>query len=89
VTEVRCTRSACRALLAYCIPAIHRDTREPYCYACARRINAACGEDVVELPRTEIRGDSEVEIDEPLVAHGAGPARPRRVRRGIWNKGAS
>ena len=32
--------------------------------------------------RTEVRGD----VEEPLIAHGAGPAAPRRVRRNIYQK---
>ena len=39
-----------------------------------------------KLRATEIRGDCEIEVEDPLIAHGAGPAAPRRVRRGIWLK---
>lgn len=43
---------------------------------------------VSDDPRpTEIQGDVEIEREEPLIAHGAGPARPRRVRRRVWLKG--
>lgn len=36
--------------------------------------------------RTVVQGDVEIEEPEPLIAHGAGPAATRRVRRNIWRK---
>lgn len=62
-----CTRSACGASLSYCIPAIHRDTGEPYCYACARRINEACGEEVVQLPRRSKKQGRSAVSASPLI----------------------
>lgn len=36
--------------------------------------------------RMELRGADLVEVEEPLIAHGAGPAAPRRVRRNAYLK---
>lgn len=42
----KCTRTACTNQIGE-HPAIHRDSKKYYCIPCARRINEACGEDVV------------------------------------------
>lgn len=34
----------------------------------------------------ELIGDSMIEKPEPLIAHGAGPAAPRKIRRNVYHK---
>lgn len=46
---------------------------------------AGCG--TPDQPVMEQRGDHLIEQEEPLEEHGAGPARPRRVKRNIYLKG--
>lgn len=73
-TMPKCARSACAAE-AYS-SAIHRDTGARYCIPCARRINEACGEQVVPwtVPEDMRDGDIVVHGGRAIMATGTDPA---------------
>lgn len=67
-TDQTCSRRACSIKIRHDAAWIHTQTRMPYCATCARRINHAAGDDLVERPYLIIRAARGASIARNLAA---------------------